>query len=477
MSESWPKVFSEVLYVGNKNANIAICCLWTQQKVIIEKINSEVLSRVSLIGNLYTSNGLLPMFINILSNPKIRYIIMWGNNLSNSGDTLRHFMDNRDILSPEIHEQLQNILGNENLEIIKKGVLLFDLRNEDFSCVIEKINSLPDLEPFGSPIQIEYKLPSVSSEIVMPSEKTGFIIHEAEISKAWLHLVYKVMRFGVEKYTPYGNSNKLKEILNVTTVIRDPKEEIPQYLGVTKSELEKYYPQVLESKPLAGVAYTYGERLRNYENFDQIAYIINLIKTDNSSKRMYATTWQTHIDSLDNGQDVPCLTSVNCSVQQQKLYLTGYFRSQDIYGAWPKNTFALYKLQQYIAGETNLELGYLTIITHSAHIYEWDWSNSEKKIEDYLRLKRPAAELDIRGYIVVSTDAPFIIAQYFSHEDKLVDLIKGQTARQIGLEIVRRMWTSDIGHSLYIGRELMKAELALQLGQEYIQDKPLKLPK
>jgi len=64
----------------------------------------------------------------------------------------------------------------------------------------------------------------------------------------------------------------------------------------------------------------------------------------------------------------------------------------------------------------------------------------------------------------------------YDYTDQVVDRLSGNSARQVGLEIVRRAWTADAGHALYLGGELEKAELALRAGIPYVQDAALSLP-
>src|SRR6185369_4932249 len=62
------------------------------------------------------------------------------------------------------------------------------------------------------------------------------------------------------------------------------------------------------------------------------------------------------------------------SVQDNKFFFTAHFRSQDMVHGWPRNTFALRKLQKDIADSAGMKMGPLTMITHSAHMYADDFS-------------------------------------------------------------------------------------------------------
>ena len=72
---------------------------------------------------------------------------------------------------------------------------------------------------------------------------------------------------------------------------------------------------------------------------------------------------------------------------------------------------------------------------------------------------------------------------YVDHKNHLINalyigkkgriLIRGRSARAVRYEIAARGLVSEISHALYLGEELAKAETALILGKEYVQERPL----
>ncbi len=72
---------------------------------------------------------------------------------------------------------------------------------------------------------------------------------------------------------------------------------------------------------------------------------------------------------------------------------------------------------------------------------------------------------------------------YVDHKNQVIDalyigkkgriLIRGKSAKAIRYEIEARRLVSEISHALYLGEELAKAETALILGKEYVQERPL----
>ncbi len=49
-------------------------------------------------------------------------------------------------------------------------------------------------------------------------------------------------------------------------------------------------------------------------------------------------------------------------------------------------------------------------------------------------------------------------------------VIEGTTARALYATIIKAGWVSELSHAAYLGKELARAELALQYGFNYVQD-------
>ncbi|HSN75414.1 MAG TPA: thymidylate synthase, partial [Anaerolineae bacterium] len=223
----------------------------------------------------------------------------------------------------------------------------------------------------------------------------------------------------------------------------------------------------------------YGDRLRNYDGLDQISNLIELIRERPDSKRMFVTTWKVGLDSRESKTgDAPCLTQMNATVRDGCIVLTAHFRSQDMFSAWPMNMFAVRKLHKLICDQSNLELGPTTMITHSAHIYAWDWELAWEIVNQNAReMHSRRWSQDPRGYVVISLEGTQIKVEGFSSQhDKLFELVDSSAAR-----LTHSIGSMDVfvmpSHLMYIGRELQRAETALQLATPYVQDKRAPLDK
>jgi dihydropteroate synthase-like protein len=84
-------------------------------------------------------------------------------------------------------------------------------------------------------------------------------------------------------------------------------------------------------------------------------------------------------------------------------------------------------------------------------------------------------ELDRLGWFKIQVDRGrgLIVATHFKDSDGPNMIIKGSNARQIYQTIIRERLIGEHDHAAYLGKELIKAELALRLGRSYRQDEPL----
>ena len=91
--------------------------------------------------------------------------------------------------------------------------------------------------------------------------------------------------------------------------------------------------------------------------------------------------------------------------------------------------------------------------------------------------KLVSAALDSMGMFKISIDRAegVLIAIYYDsvQMDKPVNVVKGETADRVFFKIAEMGLVSRLDHAAYLGSELAKAEIALRIGKEYIQDREL----
>jgi len=113
-------------------------------------------------------------------------------------------------------------------------------------------------------------------------------------------------------------------------------------------------------------AYTYGYRLRH--PIDQISSIINILRETPRTNQMVLRFSRPEDLKLT---DPPCLNSIFCRVQDNKLDFHIYFRSNDMWSGFPANMVAIEFLQKTMAMEIGIEQGCFHYFCSGAHIYDY----------------------------------------------------------------------------------------------------------
>ena len=505
MITNWPILYKNVLAVKDPTSPVGVAVMWTERQVVADMLKDQ---NYCAIGNLYSSAGISAMIRNIYANPHIRKLVLWGADLSRSGQALIALMQNgvdsdHFIIGDEKKGQIEKEIGKDAIDLFRKSVEVVNLRGKPVSELVNAVNTLSHLtvQPFSHTQVFPTSRPK---PFTYPSEQIGMRIHGSTVAQTWLKILQNILRYGRNKTTRYTQENELKELLNVMAVVYDEdpdKPYVPHFFPFTQIDLDSYYPQVLSPKQIPGIAYTYGQRLRNHDGVDQIANIIELIKTRPFSKKMIAVTARVAEDwNQVNKGDTPCLTQVIFSIQDGKLFATTHFRSQDMVHGWPRNVFSLRKMQKMIAEETGYPMGAFVMITHSAHIYSDDYALVEKILtENYEKelgyTSRSMFEEDPRGNVTIeieevqkngvgrptkyATKPPInttyeIVAKlYAPNGGLLLKEWRGTTAMEIYIAMVNiGDYLTLPSHLIYIGSELQRAEYAIKEGRvaEFSQD-------
>ena len=469
------KYFAQNVEIGNQASEVGLVTLWTKKELILKHITKE---HFAFIGQLYSkSTGISAIVRNCLYNKKIRHIVVIGADLSGSGQALIGLFERGIGEDHQITTDRGGAIDAEiplaSIENVRKNVRVHDLRSmTDYSTLgafLAKLNGTKQ-GPYGEPEIFPEHVPLPVS--TYPSYGSGFLVEDDFISTAWLKVLRHVMRFGTEKPTSYHD--RQKELLNLMVVIHkeDPDNpKIEPYVGFTKEDLFRYYPLVVSAASVSTIEYTYGMRLMNHKGIDQIEHIIRMLSHEPHSRRAVGVTWSVAEDSTSVMS--PCLILVQAIVQNKKLFLTAYFRSNDMFEAWPKNSFALRKLQTMIADRLKTGVGSLTTISSSAHIYE---RHFEKAAEIIAKHKPEWKMFDERGKFIIYVKEKEIYVQHQNNNDEVIAEYRGKNASSLINQLVDAVVLADVSHALYLGAELEKAEIALRTGTVYHQDLPLELP-
>lgn len=510
-------LYKDILRVGDLSSSTAICTLWTERDVVVNLIKDK--KKYAVVGNLYSAQGINAMIRNVMANPRIRTIVLWGAELSLSGHALLQFMKkgiNKDRLIIDARGEIEKEISSQALEKFRQSVEIIDYRGKKADELVSLLKTLPTKKPFAK--KPKTFPPSQPVVRVMPSEQVGFRVEGKTVAQTWLKLLNEIYKYGRFKHTRYTQQNELREILNLIAVVRNENTDklyFPKYLPFDLKELLAYYPEMLSARKIPGTAYNYGERMMKHFGVDQIKKIVELAKLRPDSKKMIAITTDPKLDwSRANKGDTPCLTQVLASIQDKKFFLTAHFRSQDMVHGWPRNAFALRRLQERIAKEAGYKVGCLTMITHSAHIYSDDFALVENLLMDNYEKElgyTPAVRypFDKRVNVVIEVikkneaqvwpawskrykkeTVPYAIQAALKEMPKrgrkagkliratlfapnggaALKIFEGRTAQEVAYQITDWNYLVDPSHAMYVGQELQRAEECIKAGLVFHQD-------
>lgn len=387
----------------------------------------------------------------------------------------------------------------------------------------EKVSVFVDESSIGKKWSkpIEFPEPEASGSGGLPSEETVFTVRGQKVWQTWIRLLREVTRFG--RPSPmihhYG-AERISEIFNLTAVVYNENSDIPDlpmWLPYTNDDIKKYAAGFL-SASRGDEAYTYGERIKAYplelyqkewlndsnhlttsdskgfvrsltktitdKGLNQQELLAKKLKSFPENKGAIAILWEPIIDNFGLREiwRTPCLVLVQAVIRDKKLFLTAYFRSNDMYGGWFLNAFGLLAFQKELAGMIgpDIKSGPLTTISHSAHIYESSWQLAEKLIHDHWI--DVSCEWDPRGNLNVETDGKFIVVKHLSPDGIFLDECRQngmdeKAAKRLCFTLESAGLFSTIGNAMYAARQIERAETAIKLGIKFTSDESLELGK
>lgn len=472
----WPIYKKELLSVGNPDSNNGLCTLWTEKERVLKYIDK---SNFLIAGQCYSkSEGISLMIRHALANKTLANIVLCGSDLDRTGDALLSLKkaglsEDRSIVGVP-NSSIEEEIPLEAINRFRENVEIFDKRGvTDFSSINDFLSTLPKKSSWGQP-EI-YERPEPTPPEFFPSEGTGFVLRDKKVADLWLKILDTILKFGNVKKSQYADDQK--EITCLTSIItgEDPRNiEWKSWLPTTREHFENYLPQLMTSEIIGNVGYTYGSRLRNHKGINQIDSMVNAFKKAIHSRRAVAVTWDVQQDH--DSDHIPCLNLIQALVQDKKMHMTFYIRSNDMFRAWPENAYGFrtihYELAERVQEETRneVEVGDTAIISNCAHIYSPNWRAAQEIVKQHLKSKR---EPDPRGNILIELENSKIKVTHLSPEGRRIGEFYAENARKAYIGIEKAGMVSQTSHALDIGAELGKAETALRLGIKYIQDNPL----
>jgi len=464
----YPKGHLNKLIIGNTKNNIGICTLWSPPQHIIKNIKNDLFA---IAGQLVTKNqGISAIIRNCLLHGAITDIVITGTDLTGTKQALKNLIakgidENHKIIETE-NTQIEKEIPLEAINFFRKNITIHETDN----ITNEFLGDLCKNQRYANENEIDFPEHEIEIPRTFPSEGILYNIREKYITDAWPEILLKVRRFGELKPSRHGEMQELHQLSVEITDEDTHNIKWNEDFTFSKEELENYYPQVCTKNPLSDVEYTYGQRIFDYLGVDQINYVIDVLKKDLSSRYAYISLWNPSIDSISH-KDQPCLTALNFLVKDRdKLNMSAWIRSNDMWGAWPSNAFALRRLQENVAKNLNLKVGSLVTNSMSAHIYSNCFENADELIK---KRKMNYLKKDQKGDLVIFLSENKINILHKDRGGNEIGHYEGNTAKKLMNQISLNKLIGTTSHAMDIGMELQKAEIALEKGIEYKQDQKL----
>lgn len=189
-------------------------------------------------------------------------------------------------------------------------------------------------------------------------------IKSRTVADAWPHVLRKVVDHGEVKYVN-SHSQWVIEMDEpiVATLTRPLTCMIPQDSGWAKRALDEYAEQFMDPVNKHGFSYTYGERLHEGGQVDKI---VEKLQADRDNRQAIITTWnKTDLDILNP----PCMIMMDFKIYNNKLNTVAYFRSNDMFMAWPADLYGIIRMSECISSRLDAKVGKATVVSNAPHIY------------------------------------------------------------------------------------------------------------
>lgn len=415
--EGWPLIYESELIIFNRTARIGVACMWSKKDDIKQILLERRLDKhINILGNSYSINAVIGMIINIVSNRHIRHLIITGEVLCYQNIVERII---EVFASPVINTQYMDLY----LEYLP------EIREQIKTCayvkitnIVSYIKKLPTVKHYDKPpINIKDKLTIVKESDFYPSNVSGYSVSsfDGNIFNAFLDILRIIMTRG---YLVECNDSETREILNLTVVLHNLNTStICSIPYTTPSLITQYKKDILNPIVNKNVSYTYGSLLAK-----KTSYLLNLLKKDSLTRQAYICIFnEEHYALCDDKGDLkdnaksgyiggvtpminvtekgtpPCAVSIFVRIVKNILHMTATFRSNDMVKAWALNVVAFRTYQEMLCKELNTNIGVLTTIAFSAHIYKDDFNLANTLLKTHSLLKSNSIP-ENEGYYVIS---------------------------------------------------------------------------
>jgi thymidylate synthase len=215
------------------------------------------------------------------------------------------------------------------------------------------------------------------------------IINIPDAVNGYVNLVHHVLKYGKEA-APRGM--KTREIEDAVIRINDVKHTLP--LGVGRGTVPGIGAveacQLLAGAATPKLVIAVGPMFKNYaedngmfhgaygsRTQDQYAPVIERLKKDPDSRQAVVTIWDPVLDLLPEKRDYPCTVLHQFRIRDNKLNMSVYMRSNDVWLGAAYDFFQFTRVQIAMASVLGVAPGSYTHHVGSLHIYEQHYDAAE----------------------------------------------------------------------------------------------------
>lgn len=463
--DKWPVFSEKEVIIGNLDSKIGITTLWYPRNRFSKEILGDVMGKVSVVGNLYSIYGIGILIRNFLANPNLRYLIVTGTSNGAMGKS-KKALENLGIdfsILPSIYlseEQVKRFL-------LQVKIIFAETKNVREVITEESFRDANHEAKVFEAIEISLPKPQIN---VFPTAPSTHLIRARTIEEGYEYLLKEIRLFGhMTGSDSEGHRRQELWTLNVDITDQDPLdfESIP-HPEYSPEEIRQYCQDFWDGIKRGETAYAYGHIIR-HKFGDQVKAAIKSFKKKQETFRVVISLWDPRVDEGSlNDEDPPCITEIHLRIINDRLYQSCKIRTNDMFNGWPLNAIALryfqYRFLERLRVELNrpnLALGDLTICSGSAHFYERDWIKIDTVINE--APVRPFIP-DPKGNFEIKIENNKIVVNHYSPDGtRILQEFTGTSALELSKKI--QPFISQIQNALYIGRELMKAEMLLKGGR------------
>ena len=202
------------------------------------------------------------------------------------------------------------------------------------------------------------------------ADSSATTISTRTIGEAWIDVAAKILDKGAPGLY---DGLATRELIMMTLQVTDPRSGdalIGKFADPDRlAWMHENFSEPARVAELGG-ADSYATRLYDYEHrgLNQIDWVIDRLRKDPSSRSATITTLQ----PLSDTSYIPCVSLLDFFITRKRLALVVFAHSIDFGTKGFANLAELAHLLQHVAERTASDVGSLTMIVKSAHVYERD---------------------------------------------------------------------------------------------------------